>query len=107
MTIGAEDMLTESQLIEQEGGRLKYFMRNHDKRHSTAVAYSDNGGESWHDYRLDDDLPQPICQMSVIKLRSTESRAWFSSTRQTGINAATAPSAFPKTTEKHLHGRGS
>lgn len=72
MTIGAEDMLTESQLIEQEGGRLKYFMRNHDKRHSTAVAYSDNGGESWHDYRLDDDLPQPICQMSVIKLRSTE-----------------------------------
>ena len=58
--------------MDEEGGRLKYFMRNHDKRHSTAVAYSDNGGESWHDYRLDDDLPQPICQMSVIKLRGTE-----------------------------------
>ena len=72
MTIKAKDMLTESQLIEQEGGRLKYFMRNHDARHSAAVAYSDNGGESWHDYRLDEDLPQPICQMSVIKLTGTQ-----------------------------------
>lgn len=72
MTVKAADMLTESQLIEQEGGRLKYFMRNHDKRHSTAVAYSDDGGESWHDYRLDDELPQPVCQMSVIKLHGTE-----------------------------------
>lgn len=72
MTIKAKDMLTESQLIEQEGGRLKYFMRNHDGKHCAAVAYSDNGGERWYDYRLDDRLPQPICQMSVIKLRGTE-----------------------------------
>ena len=72
MTIKSKDMLTESQLIEQEGGRLKYFMRNHDSSRSVAVAYSDNGGESWHDYRLDDNLPQPICQMSVIKLSGTE-----------------------------------
>lgn len=72
MTIKQQDMLTESQLIEQEGGRLKYFMRNHGKERSTAVAYSDNGGESWYDYRLDENLPQPICQMSVIKLEGTE-----------------------------------
>lgn len=72
MTIKSHDMLTESQLIEQENGRLKYFMRNHGKSRSTAVAYSDNGGESWYDYRLDDNLPQPICQMSVIKLEGTQ-----------------------------------
>ena len=48
-------------------------MRNHDARHSTRyLRVSDNGGESWHDYRLDEDLPQPICQMSVIKLTGTQ-----------------------------------
>lgn len=72
MTVKADEMLTESQLIEQEDGTLKYFMRNHAKPHSTAVAYSKNGGESWQDFRLDDNLPQPICQMSVIKLENTE-----------------------------------
>lgn len=65
-------MLTESQLIEQEDGTLKYFIRNHDKRRSAAVAYSRNGGESWEDFKWDDSLPQPICQMSVIKLKGTE-----------------------------------
>lgn len=72
MTIKAEEMLTESQLIEQENGTLKYFIRNHAKTHSTAVAYSKNGGESWQDFRLDESLPQPVCQMSVIKLENTE-----------------------------------
>ncbi len=72
MTIRAGQMLTESQLIEQDGGILKYFMRNHDKARSVAVAYSKNGGESWENFRLDVDLPQPICQTSVLKLTGTE-----------------------------------
>lgn len=67
-TVRASEMLTESQLIEQQGGRLKYFIRNHDKRRSVAVAYSDDGGETWRDFNWDDSLPQPICQMSVISL---------------------------------------
>ena len=70
--IRQSEMLTESQLIEQEDGTLKYFIRNHDKRRSAAVAYSRNGGESWEDFKWDDSLPQPICQMSVIKLKGTE-----------------------------------
>lgn len=61
-------MLTESQVIEQDGGTLKYFMRNHDKRRSVAVAYSRNGGETWEDFDWDDNLPQPICQSSVLRL---------------------------------------
>lgn len=72
MTVKADEMLTESQLIEQEDGTLKYFMRNHDSQHSAAVAYSKNGGESWQDFRIDNNLPQPVCQMSVIKLENTE-----------------------------------
>lgn len=71
-TVKSKDMLTESQLIEQEDGTLKLFMRNHDPRHSTAVAYSKNGGESWENFTWDDALPQPVCQMSVLKLQGTE-----------------------------------
>lgn len=72
LTIRADQMLTESQLIEQEDGTLKYFMRNHDKAHSIAVAYSKDGGESWEDFHLDHNLPQPVCQTSVLKLTGTE-----------------------------------
>lgn len=72
MRVTNSQMLTESQLIEQAGGRLKYFMRNHDKRRRVAVAYSNNGGESWEDFQWDDNLPQPICQVSVIRLKGLE-----------------------------------
>lgn len=65
-------MLTESQVIEQQDGTLKYFMRNHERRRSIAVAYSKNGGESWEDFRFDDNLPQPICQASVIKIENAD-----------------------------------
>ena len=72
MTVKNDEMLTESQLIEQRDSTLKLFMRNHDKRHCVAVAYSRNGGESWEDFRFEEALPQPICQMSVITLDGTD-----------------------------------
>ncbi len=65
-------MLTESQVLEQQDGTLKYFMRNHEKRRSVAVAYSKNGGESWEDFRFDDELPQPVCQSSVIRVEGAD-----------------------------------
>lgn len=66
------EMLTESQVIEQEDGTLKYFMRNHDKRKRLAVAYSDDGGRTFRDFHWDDTLPQPICQASVLKLQNRD-----------------------------------
>lgn len=66
------EMLTESQAIEQGDGTLKYFMRNHDPKHSVAVAYSKNGGDRWEKFSLDDNLPQPVCQSSVIKIENAE-----------------------------------
>lgn len=66
------EMLTESQVIELDDGRLKYFMRNHDSRRRVAVAYSSDGGETWKDFKWDDNLPQCICQLSVIKLFGRE-----------------------------------
>lgn len=72
MTVKNDQMLTESQLIEQEDGTLKVFMRNHDKRRRVAVAYSKNGGESWENFGFDDTLAQPICQSAVVKLKDAE-----------------------------------
>lgn len=72
MTIENDDMLTESQLIRQDDGTLKYFMRNHHPDRCVAVAYSRNGGESWEDFMLDENLPQPICQTSVIKIEDAD-----------------------------------
>lgn len=69
MTVKNDDMLTESQVIEQADGTLKYFIRNHDKKRCVAVAYSRNGGESWEDFRLDENLPQPVCQSSVLNVK--------------------------------------
>lgn len=72
MNISYEQMLTEMQVIEQENGVLKAFIRNHDKKRRIATAYSYDCGESWRDFSLDDSLPQPICQSSVIKLEGTQ-----------------------------------
>ena len=71
-TITNSEMLTESQVIEQDDGTLKYFMRNHNPKRSIAVAYSKDGGETWDNFSLDDNLPQPICQSSVIKLNNMD-----------------------------------
>lgn len=65
-------MLTESQLIEQEDGTLKYFMRNHSPKRRVAVAYSHDGGHTWENYHHDENLPQPICQLSVLKLEGLD-----------------------------------
>ncbi|MCI8632280.1 MAG: exo-alpha-sialidase [Lachnospiraceae bacterium] len=67
-SITETQMLTESQLIEQADGTLKYFMRNHDDSRCVATACSHDGGASWTDFRFDPQLPQPICQLSVLTL---------------------------------------
>ena len=72
MTIRDEDCLSEAQVIEQEDGTLKMFMRNHDARRCVAVAYSRDGGATWEDFSYDENLPFPICQTSVIKLENTD-----------------------------------
>ncbi|MBR2315150.1 MAG: exo-alpha-sialidase [Clostridia bacterium] len=66
------NMLTESQVIEQSDGTLKYFMRNHDPKRCVAIAYSKNGGASWENFSHDENLPQPICQNSVIKIENAD-----------------------------------
>ncbi|MDE6758414.1 MAG: glycoside hydrolase [Clostridia bacterium] len=65
--IAPNDCITESQLIECKDGQLKFFMRNHSSKRLIATAISDNGGYSWYAYEHNPQLPQCICQCSVIK----------------------------------------
>ena len=58
--------ITESQVIELPGGTLRMFMRNHSLKRLVAMAESTDGGVTWHNYRHNEFLPQPICQVSVL-----------------------------------------
>lgn len=61
------DCITECQLIECPAGVLKLFIRNHSPKKLIATALSDDGGATWQDYKHNPNLPQCICQCSVIK----------------------------------------
>lgn len=51
-------------------GRLMLNMRNGDPSQETRlVAFSDDGGQSWHDQHHAAELIEPICQASIRRLR--------------------------------------
>ena len=58
--------ITESQVIELPDGTLRMFMRNHSLKRLISMAESTDGGVTWHNYRHNEYLPQPICQVSVL-----------------------------------------
>ena len=58
--------ITESQVIELPDGTLRMFMRNHSLKRLVAMAESTDGGVTWQNYRHNEFLPQPICQVSVL-----------------------------------------
>lgn len=70
----------ECQLVELNDGRLLINMRNYwgrdgrepDKGRMRAIAFSDDGGESWTGLSFDKALVEPVCQASF--LRYTDAR---------------------------------
>lgn len=62
-----EQCITESQIIVTQNDDLKIFMRNHDTCRKIATAISKDGGYSFTDFEFNNDLTQPICQLSVIR----------------------------------------
>ena len=64
MTDGLE--LTECQVVEMPNGQLKLFMRNTGSY--VRIATSFDGGETWDSEVYEDrNLPEPYCQLSVMK----------------------------------------
>lgn len=64
----------ECQVAELAGGRLLINMRNYWEREGgqpekggmRAIAYSEDGGETWTDFGFDETLVEPVCQASLI-----------------------------------------
>jgi len=62
--------VNECAVVELTDGTLRLTMRNYDQsRKVRQVAFSADGGESWHDQRFDDVLIEPICQAAIDRLR--------------------------------------
>lgn len=56
----------ESQVTELSDGTLLMNMRSYNNRHSRAISYSDDGGQSWSDIEHDLQLVESQCQASIV-----------------------------------------
>ena len=69
------DHTDECQVVELDDGRLMINMRNYwarsggrdDLGGKRAIAFSDDGGQSWGELSFDETLVEPICQASFLK----------------------------------------
>lgn len=62
--------VNECAVVELADGALALSMRNYDRsRKVRQVAFSTDGGDSWHDQRFDDALVEPLCQAAIDRLR--------------------------------------
>ncbi|MEC9464988.1 MAG: sialidase family protein [Myxococcota bacterium] len=56
----------ESQLVELSDGRVMMNSRYVGEEHFRAISYSEDEGTTWSDITLDENLPEPICQGSIL-----------------------------------------
>ena len=62
-------MTNESTLACLGGNKLLINMRSYHGQGCRALALSENGGESWLDFRLEPMLPEPRCQGTMLDIR--------------------------------------
>ncbi len=71
-----QDQVNECTVAELSDGRVILNMRNYDRsQKSRKVAYSKDGGLSWGSIASDQTLIEPICQASMLMVKSTENYA--------------------------------
>jgi sialidase-1 len=58
----------ESQVVELASGDLLMNMRSHDDRNRRVTALSKDGGETWSEATFAEELIEPVCQGSIIRL---------------------------------------
>jgi sialidase-1 len=62
----AGEKTNESAVVELKDSRLLLNMRSYYGRNRRAVAYSNDGGLTWSEVRLEEALVEPVCQASLI-----------------------------------------
>lgn len=63
------DKVNECEVVELADGRLMLNMRNYSSKRCRQVATSADGGLTWKDQRLDEQLLEPICQAAIERYR--------------------------------------
>lgn len=77
----AGEKTNESAIVELRDGTLLLNMRSYHGRNRRAIAQSKDRGVTWSDVALDQDLVEPVCQASLIRLTpgsKTDGRLLFS-----------------------------
>lgn len=65
--------VNECAVVELADGTLMLNMRNYfSSKKVRQVAFSTDGGDSWHDQRFDDNLVEPVCQAAIDRLQWPE-----------------------------------
>lgn len=65
----AHHQVNECEVVELPGGRLMLNMRNYDRAQRVRrVSFSDEGGATWGEVRVDPALVEPICQASLRRI---------------------------------------
>lgn len=68
------DQVNESTVVELEKGKLLLNMRNYNQLRYRQTSISADGGMSWSDLKQDNQLPEPVCQASMIRLWNTKGK---------------------------------
>ncbi|MFQ6096856.1 MAG: exo-alpha-sialidase [Armatimonadota bacterium] len=58
----------ECEAAQTDDGSVYLNIRSYHGKHRRAYAWSDDGGETWSDVRLDETLVEPVCQASVVRV---------------------------------------
>jgi len=66
----------ENTIIETHDGTLCMNVRNRDKAKKRGVALSRDRGETWSEPVLDDALPDPVCQASLLRVPGRDDTTW-------------------------------
>lgn len=61
------DGTNECTVVELADGRLMLNMRSYHGKNRRAVSYSEDGGRTWSETKLDEALIEPVCQASILR----------------------------------------
>jgi sialidase-1 len=78
------DEMNECQIAERADGSLLLSMRNYLGQGKRAFATSSDGGTSWTEPTLRDDVPCPVCEAGLLRVPGPEGRLLYSGPAEKG-----------------------
>ena len=67
----------ECEVVETAGGRLHLNMRTNSGTNRRAIAWSEDGGQTWSEPVLDDRLVEPVCDASLMATDTPDGPLWL------------------------------